>query len=390
MAKPHSPSSGIPAITKPHVPGLDGIRGTAILSVLCYHLLMANTVTGSGFFDFLSSLRAACWIGVDLFFCLSGFLITGILHDSLSDKHYFRNFYIRRALRIFPLYYGYLLALSLFLYSTSYAEKRYLFLLLAFLQNTPLWWNHPLPSIWPHLTGHLWSLAVEEQFYVVWPVVVFLIRDRRKLIVTAFCLVGAVLAFRIGLLKSGAPFEDTYMLTFARADSLLLGSALALGLRGPSRGRIVSWAKPAFSVAFLICLGDFLWAGNFSWTENVWINTFGYTVIAIAGTSLIAMVTSNGSIPERIFNRPTLKFFGKYSYGIYVFHPMVGLLIHRYWMDAIRSHVHQKALDRVVFMLIAVLCTIVLAVISFKTYEAPFLRLKKYAAYRQQSNTKKV
>src|SRR4051812_12885006 len=97
-----------------HIQSLDGVRGLAITLVFFFHLLQSNNEpTGSGLIDFILKLRDTGWIGVDLFFALSGFLITGILFDTLHSKHYFRNFYIRRALRIFPLYYGVLLFLFL-------------------------------------------------------------------------------------------------------------------------------------------------------------------------------------------------------------------------------------------------------------------------------------
>jgi peptidoglycan/LPS O-acetylase OafA/YrhL len=94
-----------------HIPALDGIRGLAILFVLADHLLSSNPYTSSAVFNFLSAIRESLWIGVNLFFTLSGFLITGILWDTLHKPNFFRNFYARRALRIFPLYYGFLLTL---------------------------------------------------------------------------------------------------------------------------------------------------------------------------------------------------------------------------------------------------------------------------------------
>ena len=103
-----NPAVEVAGPSRRHVPALDGVRGLAILLVLVSHLMLFNNRTGSRFGDSLSALRGLGWVGVDLFFVLSGFLITGILFDTLHDPHYFRSFYMRRFLRIFPLYYGFL------------------------------------------------------------------------------------------------------------------------------------------------------------------------------------------------------------------------------------------------------------------------------------------
>ncbi|MGC2512156.1 MAG: acyltransferase, partial [Acidobacteriaceae bacterium] len=103
-----NPAVEVAGPSRRHVPALDGVRGLAILLVLVSHLMLFNDRTGSRVGDSLSALRGLGWVGVDLFFVLSGFLITGILFDTLHDPHYFRSFYMRRFLRIFPLYYGFL------------------------------------------------------------------------------------------------------------------------------------------------------------------------------------------------------------------------------------------------------------------------------------------
>ncbi len=99
-----------------HIASLDGVRGLAIAMVLVNHLLWSSPTTGSRVMDFVVKLRAAGWVGVDLFFSLSGFLITGILFDTLHTGSYFKNFYARRVLRIFPLYYGVVLLLLIFIH----------------------------------------------------------------------------------------------------------------------------------------------------------------------------------------------------------------------------------------------------------------------------------
>ena len=101
-ARPGVPSSGIERPAEKHILALDGIRGLAILLVLYHHLFWSNPNSGNPFFDFLNAIRASAFIGVNLFFALSGFLITGILLDTVTSPNFFKNFYARRMLRIFP------------------------------------------------------------------------------------------------------------------------------------------------------------------------------------------------------------------------------------------------------------------------------------------------
>jgi peptidoglycan/LPS O-acetylase OafA/YrhL len=170
---------------KPYYGSFNGIRGLAVLSVFFEHYAT---------YVHLSPLESFSWTGVDLFFVLSGFLITGILYDSLGGPRFFRNFYIRRALRIFPVFYGFFLLLFLL---TPLLHLRYDVHLLSFFfyvgnlvtpladlvhRNPTVIFMHRHGSTFAVCNiGHLWSLCVEEQFYLIWPAVVWFARDRRKL-----------------------------------------------------------------------------------------------------------------------------------------------------------------------------------------------------------------
>ncbi|HEX2917388.1 MAG TPA: acyltransferase [Edaphobacter sp.] len=357
----------------PHIPALDGIRGVAILLVLFAHLLHSNNApTSSGLINLILRLRNTGWVGVDLFFALSGFLITGILYDSLSSPHYFRNFYVRRILRIFPLYYGVLLVLSL-IFRPHWSNGRQFYLLLFYLQNTPLWWHGPQSAAIRDATAHLWSLAVEEQFYLVWPFVVFWVRERRRLLWLAIGVALMAPAFRVLLLAHGATFRATYMLTICRCDSLLAGAWLALAIRGPRKEAVLRAAIPAFWGALLLCLGIGVASGNFNWEENRLVNSVGYTLLAICGTSLIAMVL-RGGVTAGFMKTPVLRWFGKYSYGIYILHVLVGWTYMRY----LHSHIHSKIILHAAIPAANLLITLPLAWMSFRWYEQPFLRLKRY------------
>ncbi len=360
----------------PHLAALDGVRGLAIALVLLVHLLWSNNhPTGSVVIDLILKIRNAGWVGVDLFFALSGFLITGILFDSLGTPHYFRNFYVRRVLRIFPLYYGTLLILFL-IFRPGWDDGRQFYALVFYLQNTPLWWNGPATHGIKDLAGHLWSLAVEEQFYFVWPFLVFWIRDRRKLLWTALALALMAPVVRVFMLAHGAPFEATYKTTICRADSLLSGAWLALAVRGERRETVLRSAAPVFWTSILACMAIAWRAGSFSWESSYAINTVGYSLLAVAGTALIAMVLRQGSIASAAMKLSWLRWLGKYSYGIYVIHMMAAFV----YGEFLREHVHSHIGLHVAILACNLLITLPLAWLSFHLYEQPFLKLKRYFA----------
>jgi peptidoglycan/LPS O-acetylase OafA/YrhL len=359
-----------------HIESLDGVRGLAIGMVLLVHVLWANPQTGQYFIDFVSKVRTAGWLGVDLFFALSGFLITGILFDTLQSDHYFKNFYARRILRIFPLYYGVILILFVVVHPLTFEQRHPLYILLVYLQNTPLWWNGVSPSLIVRLTGHFWSLAVEEQFYLVWPVLIFLIRDRRRLLWAAAALAILAPVTRAVLLAHGAPFAATYELTICRADSLLSGAWLALAIRGNMRARVLKYATPVFILSLLICMGIAWQNGNFDWQANRAVNSYGYSVIAIANTALIGMSLRSSSLTAKVMRLSFLRFLGKYSYGIYIYHQIVFALIQS--PLAILLHAQSKLLFHAILAIAVLSITIPLAWFSYNFYEKPFLKLKKH------------
>jgi peptidoglycan/LPS O-acetylase OafA/YrhL len=204
-----------------YVPTLDGLRGIAILVVMLFHYM-----TGSYHWPVLKQVFRLCrmgWLGVDLFFVLSGFLITGILLHTKSRPHYFRNFYVRRTLRIFPLYYVVLLgvftvgALVSSLHTPTFLalQHRQVYLW-TYSVNWVNWFRSDLLFVADWIeANHFWSLAVEEQFYLVWPTVVFLLSSRT---LSSLCvvLVGGAWVLRM----AGVAFH--FVPPIFRADNLAL------------------------------------------------------------------------------------------------------------------------------------------------------------------------
>lgn len=389
-----------------HVSALDGVRGMAILLVLCDHLLLFNNNSGSRLVDSLAAVRSLGWMGVDLFFVLSGFLITGILYDTVHDPHFFRNFYMRRFLRIFPLYYGFLFALILLTPVLQVAWGWRALLLLAYQQNASIWF--PLMDF--HLSplmnlSHFWSLAVEEQFYLFWPFLVFFVKDRRKLIFTALALSVAALLLRT--LVHFVPVTNyvsvVHEWTLCRMDTLMIGGCLALLLRGHNPWLTWKLGLIAFAVSMAtmcsIAVADprrdvnqVFPAPPVTWDSYFFVGTFGYTLLAIGFAGLLLVAMDRNTPIHRVFQMTWLRSLGKYSYGIYVLHLLIGYLFGR-WMfrllggdlrTVLSADMHSRAAGTFIAFFAYVAAIYAAAWLSYNLYEVHFLKLKRYFAYERR------
>ncbi len=371
-----------------HLPPLDGVRGLAILMVIGSHAFASNSAKSGRVFQWIGDFLAYGMFGVDLFFVLSGFLITGILVDSLEDGAFFRNFYARRVLRIFPLYYGVLLALFLLTPLLHLHWNGMGWLMLGYLQNlrpTELVTYSPGADL--HL-NHFWSLAIEEQFYLVWPAVVFFVRDRQRLLATTLAVSGFALALRLALVGMGVGPHPIHVTTITRADSLLLGGTLALLIRSGYWATVERWAgRGLFVAATLVCVSvrllpsEFADHRAFSLGQRLWLDGFRYTVLAVGAACLIALSLRAGTAWAWAFEREWLRFFGKYSYGIYVLHMVALSPMLRTQRAAIDGLTHNKALGVLVAGVSSLAVSVMAAYVSYHLYEQPFLRLKRYFGY---------
>jgi peptidoglycan/LPS O-acetylase OafA/YrhL len=369
-------------------PELDGLRGAAIL------LVMANNFydgpAGGGLDYALYHVFKSGWIGVDLFFVLSGFLITGILCDTRDSPRYFRTFYARRVLRIFPLYYGFLILWTLLLaWSPAFtaAERQ------GWQSNQWWYWlylaNLHLGAVSGATPGEptvFWSLAVEEQFYLIWPLLIWLVsRDR----LPAVCLVLMVCALllRVGWHAAapaiGSP-DTLYFLTPARMDALAAGALLAVLVRDPGRWRLLARrAGPLAAALSTLLLAWLVWTRGLR-KDDPLMQTVGYTLVAVtAGSWLLFSVRAPAaSAWKRVIAHPVLRFFGWYSYGIYVWHELVYHLSRGFpWvLDPPRWRGTAVPGSLAVWVLLTGVTT-GLAVLSWHGYERHFLRLKSRFEY---------
>ena len=229
---------------EPHVPVLDAVRGLAILLVLFIHIGGNIAAPKSAAWKVFDSVTSSSWVGVDLFFVLSGFLITGILYDTRQATNFFRAFYGRRLLRIFPLYYGFIFLLGVLTIPLQIDWRSREWIYLLYLQNTHVMKNVHSAAFSPFITiDHLWSLAVEEQFYCVWPALVFFVKDRARLIKMAGLLMVGSMLVRLLMLYGHKSF---WMIYIYPCPCRFTDDGLCFGLALSFRRRVAAAAQAAF------------------------------------------------------------------------------------------------------------------------------------------------
>ena len=406
------PNSAIPAPSSEHPQGLstlaptesprlsgrtrikelDGLRGLAILLVLTFHLNLLQGANSSGSLvdGWFVAVANVGWCGVDLFFVLSGFLITGILYDAKNQPGYFKNFYARRVLRIFPLYYG-VLILTFWVIpnipdSVVPAEKLDRF---GRVEISQLWYwcylsNFAIANVgtwWHGILDVTWSLAIEEQFYLVWPIIVLLMK-RRQLMKACAMMMAIALATRILMTISGCNPIATYIGTPARIDSLAAGAFVALLAR--SQLDLERWRPIAiqFSLASAgILLALFLWRGGLR-NMDATVQTVGLTLVSIQLASFLVVVMtapSQGVLSRILCNRFLVK-LGTYSYAIYLFHMPLRALIRDavYGPQQFLTLFGSRIPGQILFYLIATALTFSVASLSWHFYEKHFLKLKRH------------
>ncbi len=375
-----------------HIPALDGLRGLAILLVMIHHQCVMQAETS---FDHLV-LRPMQFgfCGVDLFFVLSGFLITGILLDTKGGRRRFVNFYGRRVLRILPLYYAVVVVSLVILPQFSHPKIGNF----ARITGDEMWyWLHlsnfsiAHHGAWRHgILDISWSLAIEEQFYLVWPLLVFYM-PRRKLIATCCILILASLVFRTGLFLGGVQPIANYVLPFCRVDALAVGALIAaLARERPSA--LASLVKPAKQVAVVSGLGIIaimVFGLEDGWRTAVML-TAGFSLLAVFfGASLVLTVNAAPtSLTGRVFGSAFLRWLGKYSYALYLFHLPLRAVVRDniYGPDQFLTWMGSQFPGQLIFFVLSFAITLPIAWLSWHLYEKHFLKLKSFFEYDERTS----
>jgi len=351
-------------IRRPYFPGLDGLRGIAILLVVVFHI-----------YGFIQVFLFG-WLGVDLFFVLSGYLITDILLNTVDTPRYLLNFFIRRMLRVFPLYY---LLLAIFLgifplLSDLRPQVQYYIdnqvWLWTYMQNWLYSFNPPPPDA--HYLNHFWSLAIEEQFYLVWPFLILWVKNTRYLLyLMLFVLLVVMTARSILWLYKIEDLNYTTFYTFTRVDGICIGSMVALlhrtnpnFLRNNMAVIVTALAVLNFIFYFLNLKGDFPYLAFVGYT----------TFAALFGLLVYELVNNDNRFAERILTFKPLMFLGKISYGLYVYHWPLYILLTPPLIEFLSA---KDKLDRILVSTITTIAAILLSIVSYYTFEIRFLKLKE-------------
>jgi peptidoglycan/LPS O-acetylase OafA/YrhL len=346
----------------PHIAALDGLRGIAVLAVMAYHFSL-------GHLPYAGRLFGSGWTGVDLFFVLSGFLITRILNESKGRHQFFLNFYARRTLRIFPLYFGVLIVVFGVIPKFVSLESLHL--------NSPggelpFWLYYSNIAVclygWPAAAmGHFWSLAIEEQFYLVWPLIVWSL-SRRRLLHFCVAIIAAVNLIRVLAVFAHVSAVMTTYLTPFRIDTLLIGSAAALLVRShPLIAR--RFARPVLIGSGMILVWMIAARSGLSPTDAV-VRAAGYPLLGIFFGSAVLSAATGGGIFTSALSLKALTHAGKYSYGMYVFHQ----LLKDVW-DAIFP---VASIGLLAHAACATAATFGVAYLSWNLYEVHFIKLKRF------------
>jgi peptidoglycan/LPS O-acetylase OafA/YrhL len=350
------------------------VMAVHFLSVLPAHSLGQRLVVKAASFGML---------GVDLFFVLSGFLITGLLLDAKGEPRALRHFYARRILRVFPLYYGVLVVFFLLLplvarLPPSFAELRsHQAWLWTFSSN----FFTAFTGSWASLRylSHFWSLAIEEHYYLLWPAVVFALGSRTLAGICVGVLLVA-LTLRIGLVLGGVSEQSISVLTPCRIDALCMGGLLALLARQPDGlTRLVGQARRAVwgLGAGLLLVSVWCVTTRLGLPALHQVRNSGYALFLGA---LLLLSLGPASHPVAwFFQTPVLRFFGKYSYGLYVFSGILAwVLLERDVASRMDVLLGNHALVMAVYPALALGLSTALAVASYQLFEKRFLVLKRY------------
>jgi peptidoglycan/LPS O-acetylase OafA/YrhL len=331
---------------------IDGLRGIAILLVMVHRLWPRAA---------MSPLAEVGWIGVDLFFVVSGFLITRILLSTRDDPDYFRNFYARRVLRIFPLYYAFVGVALATVGGTAGSPAWYL----LFLGNVP---EGVLGIDPPYWLAPLWSLAIEEQFYLTFPHVVRRL-DRRSLVCVLVAMIALAPVFRVLTLVEW-PDKDRlqYLFTPCRVDAIAAGCLLGVLATSPRFGEL----RQPFAAVVLAAAVVAVMTGLDRTT--VWGCVGGYSVVALGFAALVgAVLCARGHRSTAILRVPALRYLGKLCFGLYLLHRPADTLT-----TAVALRLGWDATVGLAWVPVKMAVAIVLASVSWFGFETRFLRLKRH------------
>lgn len=346
-----------------YVKELDGWRFIAVIGVILLH--------------YAPRFFIGAWVVMDLFFVLSGFLITGILLDTKHKKGYYKNFIVRRVIRLFPLYYLCLFIL-LFLVPQSYFDMSY------YRQHQAWYWLY-VPNWLISLHGwsptkaidHFWSLGIEEQFYIIWPLFVWLFSTKQLIRFCIFLFCASFIFRNIGL-QLGFVMPFPYVNTLARMEPIALGAIVAILVR-TNKGILERWALLATLIAFVGTAIAFIVAGTFH-MENAVHYSINYTIVDILFAGLLT-ITLSKNLPiwiRRFFTHPVIRSIAGMTYCLYVFHNPIHAILKYKYLPQLQQYTGSDTMGYIWMFVIGMAITLPLCYAIHRWIEAPLWKLKKY------------
>lgn len=314
------------------------------------------------------------WMGVTLFFVLSGFLITGILWDTRGSAYWWRNFYMRRCLRIFPLYYGALLLVLIgaAVWGSLGTALRNIWVYVPYLQNIPglMKYTDSLGS--PLWLYHFWSLAVEEQFYLIWPFLLVRAKNLNQAKILCLSVFLFSLGFRMVSWWASTPHNIWVESLPARCGELAVGAYLAMCFRQPATWRRIQRWAPAVAIASFAAMAViriFTRTPLMTWRLSV----LGLACGAIGFGAVLAAATTSGWV-NKVMCFGWLRNIGKISYGIYVYHVL--LIIPIGWAAHRLSFNLGRNVELGLNFIIGAVVSYIVASLSYRFFELPFLKMR--------------
>lgn len=382
-----------PANSADRVPELDGLRGIAIFLVLIWHYAVIQIrAEPYSIAHYLQRGLSLTWSGVDLFFVLSGFLIGGILLDNRDTSNYFKVFYIRRVCRIFPLYF---LCLSLFFCLT--------YVLPDLARTSPFNWlfEKPMP-VWSYLTftqnfamvqestfgpnwlGVTWSLAVEEQFYLVLPLIIYFVPTRRLHYVLIFVILLAPGLRTLLFYYHPRPSFPTFVLMPCRADALLLGVLCAYTTR---QENLIRFLRGHLALIYVFCtvllLGVATLIVKSQSVGSLAMSSYGYTILAClyACVLLIAVIEKRGLV-SAIARVKAFRKLGIIAFGVYMWHQAISGLTHALFLKQVPQMLNGLECS---VTILGLLITLIIGYVSWSFIEKPFVLIGHSVRYKTES-----
>jgi peptidoglycan/LPS O-acetylase OafA/YrhL len=368
-----------------HIPVLDSIRGVAIIMVMIAHFFQgaeASIISDYPLFGPVFLKIAYIGLsGVDLFFILSGFLITGILIETKNSRNYFRVFYIRRFLRIFPLYYL-VLFISFFIFIKIYPDpsfrevERNQIFLWSYLSNLASTVNNIDWNAGKYIAfGHFWSLCVEEHFYMIWPAIVFIfsLQNLKKIIITIF-----IISF-FSFIYSSITDHSFWLFkwsTIKYSGALVAGGFISIIYKdGDVFQKTINIAKRIFPTLIILLLLFSLIPRRFGLSELFFL----YSWVPYLFLLILALAEHKQTF--KLLNNKFFAGFGKISYGLYIYHGLFIPVFNNYYRPIVDNLINNSLLAAIVFVITCSSICYGISWLSWRFFESKILMLKRNFQY---------